>query len=160
MLTETQQLEFMRECLVLCDQAAAQNEVPIAAMVIKDGRVIGKAFNRRSLDCDPSAHAEILAMRQAGKALGVWNLSGCDLVVTLEPCAMCAGAIVNARIGNVYFGAYDKRFGYCGTLGNIVTDSRLNHRANVQGGILEAECLKPIKDFFVVRRRNYSANPT
>ena len=80
--------------------------------------------------------------------MGVWNLSGCDMVVTLEPCAMCAGAVVNARIDNVYFGAYDKRFGFCGTLGNIAADERLNHRANVYGGILEEECLKPIQSFF------------
>ena len=154
MLTGEQQIYFMRECLSLCELAVASSEVPISALVIKDGVIIGRGINRRLLDSNPSAHAEIVAMREAGKTLGVWNLSGCDLVVTLEPCAMCSGTIVNARIDNVYFGAYDKRFGYCGTLGNIASDERLNHRANVIGGILEEECLKPLKDFFKQRRKH------
>jgi len=153
MLTPTQQEDFMRECLSLCSDALAQSEVPVSALVIKNGQIIGSGINRRQLDSDPTAHAEIVALRAAGKALGVWNLSGCDLVVTLEPCAMCAGAIVNARIDNVYFGAYDTRFGYCGTLGNIASDERLNHRATIVGGILQDECLKPLKDFFKTRRK-------
>ena len=152
MLEKSQQEQFMRICLDMCERAAKEGEVPVAALIVKDGQVIGRGVNRRKLDSDPSAHAEIVAMREAGKALGVWNLSGCDIVVTLEPCAMCAGAIVNARIGNVYFGAYDVRFGYCGSLGCIVSDVRLNHRAAVTGGILEEECLAPLKSFFVSRR--------
>jgi len=153
MLTKEQQEKFMREALKLCDDALKQNEVPVAALVIKDSIIIGRGINRRFLDSDPSSHAEIVAMREAGKHLGVWNLSGCDLLVTLEPCAMCAGACVNARIGNIYFGAFDIRYGYCGSLGNIATDERLNHRCVVTGGILEEDCLKPLKAFFKERRK-------
>lgn len=142
----------MRKAIELLPKAEALSEVPVAALIIRDGEIIASGYNRRGVDCDPTAHAEIMALREAGKTLGVWNLSGCDMVVTLEPCAMCAGAIVNARIDNVYFGAYDKRFGYCGTLGNIASDERLNHRAGVFGGILEDECVKPIQDFFKARR--------
>ncbi|MCL2847143.1 MAG: tRNA adenosine(34) deaminase TadA [Firmicutes bacterium] len=152
MLTPQEQEYFMRECLKLCSEALEKSEVPVSALVIKDGEIIGKGINRRLLDSDPTAHAEVVALREAGNTLGRWNLSGCDLVVTLEPCAMCSGAIVNARIDNVYFGAYDTRFGYCGTLGNIASDERLNHRANVVGGILEEECLAPLKEFFKARR--------
>jgi len=153
MLNTEQQILFMREAISLAASAVNNNEIPIAALIIKDGEILARAYNRRQLDSDPSAHAEIVAMREAGKKLGVWNLSGCDLVVTLEPCAMCAGAIVNARIDNVYFGAYDVRFGYCGSLGNIVADPRLNHRANVVGGILEQECLAPLREFFQIKRK-------
>ncbi len=142
----------MRKAIELLPLAEELDEVPVAALIVKNGEIIASGYNRRGADSDPTAHAEVMALRAAGKALGVWNLSGCDMVVTLEPCAMCAGAIVNARIDNVYFGAYDKRFGYCGTLGNIATDERLNHRANVVGGILEEECVEPIKNFFRVRR--------
>lgn len=144
----------MRRCIELSKAAAASGEVPVAALIIKDGKIIGSGTNRRKIDSDPSAHAEIVAMREAGKALGVWNLSGCDIVVSLEPCAMCSGAIVNARFDGVYFGAYDKRFGYCGTLGNIAADERLNHRAFVKGGIMEEECLIPLKEFFKKRRES------
>ncbi len=142
----------MRKAIELLPLAEELNEVPVAALIVKDGEIIASGYNRRGADGDPTAHAEIMALRAAGKALGVWNLSGCDMVVTLEPCAMCAGAVVNARIDNVYFGAYDKRFGFCGTLGNIASDVRLNHRANVVGGILEEECLLPIRNFFKSRR--------
>jgi len=152
MLSVEQQLEFMTKCIALAKQAEQMGEVPVAALVIKDGKIIGSGINRRKLDSDPSAHAEIVALREAGKNLGVWNLSGCDLIVTLEPCAMCAGAIVNARIDAVYFGAFDTKYGYCGSLGNIATDTRLNHRSTVVGGIMADECLKLLQDFFKSRR--------
>ncbi|MCL2797887.1 MAG: nucleoside deaminase [Firmicutes bacterium] len=154
MLTPTDQEKFMREALGLCKTAQEAGEVPVAALVIKDGQIIGRGINRRKLDCDPSAHAEIVAMREAGKTLGAWNLSGCDLLVTLEPCAMCSGAAVNARIANIYFGAHDVRFGYCVTLGSIPSDPRLNHRAHITGGILEEECLAPLRAFFAARRNS------
>jgi tRNA(adenine34) deaminase len=147
------QEKFMRVCLQLAREAAESGEVPVAAVVVKDGQIIGRGQNRRKLDSDPSAHAEIVAMREAGRFLGVWNLTGCDLVVTLEPCAMCAGAAVNARIDGIYFGAFDKRFGYTGSLGNIAADERLNHRCAVKGGILEEECLAPLRAFFKEKRK-------
>lgn len=143
----------MRRCLELNNKALEKGEIPISAVVVKDGQVIGEGINMRKADCDPSAHAEIVAIREAGKHLGTWNLSGCNLVVTLEPCAMCSGAVVNSRIDNVYFGGYDIRFGYAGSLGNIATDTRLNHNASVTGGILADECLAPIKDFFAKKRQ-------
>ncbi len=150
--TEEKIEELMKEAIALAGEAARRSEVPVGALIVRDGEIVASAFNRRELDSDPTAHAEVLALRKAGAALGVWNLSGCDMFVTLEPCAMCAGAIVNARISRVFFGAYDKRFGFLGTLGNIAQDERLNHRAIVRGGILEEECLKPIQAFFKVRR--------
>ena len=153
MLDKPEQEKFIRICLAMCKEAVLNDEVPVAALVIKDGEIIGRGINRRRLDSDPSAHAEVVAMREAGKYLGAWNLSGCDLVVTLEPCAMCAGAAVNARIDNIYFGAFDKRFGYCGSLYCLPSDERLNHRPQVIGGILEAECLTPLREFFSSRRR-------
>ena len=152
MLSVEQQEKFMRIAIDLAKDAATQSEVPVAALVIKDGQILSSGFNHRLIDSDPTAHAEVVALRLAGKKLGVWNLSGCDLVVTLEPCAMCSGAVVNSRIDNVYFGAYDVKYGYCGSLGNIATDKRLNHRANVVGGILEKECLQPLKEFFKAKR--------
>ncbi|MDR2201721.1 MAG: tRNA adenosine(34) deaminase TadA [Clostridiales bacterium] len=152
MLTIGQQENFMRRAVELARLAADADEIPVAALIVKDGQVIAEASNRREKDSDPTAHAEILALRAAGKKLGLWNLSGCDMIVTLEPCAMCAGAIVNARLDAVYFGAYDKRFGYCGTLGNLAADPRLNHRALVTGGILEAECAAILQNFFKSRR--------
>lgn len=143
---------FMREAIKVANFAKSINEIPIAALVIKDGEIISAGYNRRIIDSDPTAHAEIVALREAGNKLGLWNLSGCDLVVTLEPCAMCAGAIVNARIDNVYFGAYDHRFGFCGSLHNIACDSRLNHRANVVGEILQEECVELLQEFFSSKR--------
>ncbi|MCL2860794.1 MAG: tRNA adenosine(34) deaminase TadA [Firmicutes bacterium] len=152
MLSTEQQLKFMNIALELAKTAASQSEVPVAALVIFDGEIVSSAINMRLNESDPTAHAEVLALREAGKKLGRWNLSGCDLVVTLEPCAMCAGAIVNARIDSVYYGAHDTRYGYCGSLGNIASDERLNHRAKVIGGIMEKECGQILKEFFRDRR--------
>lgn len=148
-----QQHEKIMKMLISYTKSTQKNgDVPIAACVVKDGVIISKAYNQREKDADPTAHAEILALKKAGKKLGSWNLFGCDLYVTLEPCAMCAGACVNARISNIYFGGYDLRFGYCSTLQNLPQDERLNHNCNVIGGILKDECIAPIKQFFKERR--------
>ena len=124
-------------------------DVPIGAVVLDpEGRVIGRGYNRREADGDPTAHAEVLALREASRALGSWRLEGCTLVVTLEPCAMCAGAIVLARVPTVVFGAWDPKAGACGSVFDIVRDPRLNHWVEVTGGVREAECAALLHEFF------------
>ena len=128
-------------------------EMPIAAVVIDpDGKVLGTGVNRRETDHDPTAHAEILALRQAGRALGDWRLTGCTLAVTLEPCTMCAGALVLARVQRLVFGAFDDKAGAVGGLWDVVRDSRLNHAVEVVGGVRQAECSELLRDFFGQRR--------
>ena len=144
----------MQQALALARQAAALGEVPVGAVVVEEGEIIGRGFNRREVDGDPLAHAEILAIREAARALGDWRLVGCDLYVTLEPCAMCAGAVVNSRIEQLFFGARDPRAGYCGSLGNLVTDERLNHRVKIVEGILAEESGELLRRFFASLRRN------
>jgi tRNA(adenine34) deaminase len=146
---------YMREALAEARQAAAAEEVPIGCVIVHDptGRVIGRGGNRRETDRDPSAHAEIIAMREAAQHLGFWRLVDCTLVVTLEPCPMCAGAIVNARIGKVVYGCRDPKAGAVRTLYQICDDPRLNHRAEVVEGILAEECAAVLRAFFARRRR-------
>lgn len=141
-------IEFMQTAIEQAKKALAFNDVPVGAVVVKDGAVIAAAYNRREADRDSTAHAEVLAIREACRQLGRWNLSDCDLYVTLEPCVMCSGAIVYSRIKNVYFGAYDLRFGCAGTVYNLACDEKFNHRAHVHGGIMEAECKALLTDFF------------
>jgi tRNA(adenine34) deaminase len=128
------------------------DDVPIGAVVVRDGSVVGAAGNQRERLGDPTAHAEVLAIRQAAGAVGGWRLDGCTLVVTLEPCAMCAGAIVLARVPRVVFGAPDPKAGFAGSLGDLVRDHRLNHRASVTGGVLAEECGELLRTFFRERR--------
>jgi tRNA(adenine34) deaminase len=128
-------------------------EMPIAAVVVApDGRVIGQGVNRRESDSDPTAHAEILALREAGRVLGDWRLSGCTLAVTLEPCTMCAGATVLARVQRLVFGAFDDKAGAVGGLWDVVRDPRLNHNVEVVGGVREAQCSALLSTFFEERR--------
>lgn len=141
---------MMRRALDLARRAAAIGEVPVGAVVYETatGRVLGEGSNRREIDHDPAAHAELIAIRAAAAALGDWRLNGCTLVVTLEPCAMCAGLIVNARVGRLVYGAADPKAGATGSLLRLTQDARLNHRVEPIGGILEAECAAVLKDFF------------
>ncbi|MEO7794461.1 MAG: tRNA adenosine(34) deaminase TadA [Thermoanaerobaculia bacterium] len=140
---------WMREALVLAGQAAAMGEVPVGALVVTaEGAVVGTGWNRREQAQDPTAHAEMLAIRDAAAATGAWRLGGCTLYVTLEPCAMCAGAAVLARIERLVFGAADPKGGFCGSLGDLVRDPRLNHRLEVQGGVLADEAGAKLKGFF------------
>lgn len=134
-------------------KALAYKDVPVGAVVVRDGTVIAAAHNRREADKDSTAHAEVLAIREACRRLGRWNLSDCDLYVTLEPCVMCSGAIVYSRIRNLYFGAYDLRFGCAGTVYNLAADQKFNHRAVVHGGILEEECKALLTEFFKELRK-------
>jgi tRNA(adenine34) deaminase len=143
----------MREALALAREAAAAGEVPVGAVVMKDGKVIGRGFNAPISSRDPSAHAEIRALRESAQALGNYRLVGCSLYVTLEPCAMCAGAIMHARIERVVFGAADPKTGACGSIVNLFAEPRLNHHTEVAGGVLAAETGQLLSDFFTARRR-------
>jgi tRNA(adenine34) deaminase len=145
---------WMQEALLEARKAAAKGEVPIGAVVVRGEEVIGRGFNRRESDGDPLAHAEILAIRQAAQEIGGWRLVGCDLYVTLEPCAMCAGALVNSRVERLVFAARDPKAGFCGSLGNLVQDVRLNHRLEVVEGILAEESGTLLRQFFASLRRD------
>ncbi len=140
----------MRHALELARVAGQLGEVPVGCVVYDtaSGRVLGEGFNRRESDNDPLAHAEILAIRAAATALLDWRLNACTLVVTLEPCSMCAGAIVNARLGRLVFGAPDPKAGACGSLLRLTEDPRLNHRVTPLGGVLAAESASLLRDFF------------
>ena len=147
---------MMREALQLALRAAAQGEVPVGAVVVKDGRVVGRGYNAPILSSDPTAHAEIGALREAAKALGNYRLGGCTLYVTLEPCAMCAGAIMHARIARLVYGAADPKTGACGSVVDLFAENRLNHHAEVTGGVLAVEAGKQLSQFFAARRRNHA----
>jgi tRNA(adenine34) deaminase len=147
----------MQEALAEARRAAEIGEVPIGAVIVRQGpegpeEIIGRGHNRRESDRDPLAHAEILAIRQAAERIGGWRLSGSTLYVTLEPCAMCAGALVNSRIDRLVYGAADPKAGYCATLGNLVQDPRLNHRLEVTAGVLEDESAALLREFFATLR--------
>lgn len=145
----------MVEALREAELGKAAGEIPIGAVVVKDGRIVGRGHNLTETEKDPTAHAEMIAIREAAKTLGGWRLFGCDMYVTIEPCAMCAGAIVWSRIDNLYIGAEDPKAGGCGSVFNIVQTPELNHQVNVERGLMEEECSNIIKDFFrELRRKN------
>ncbi len=143
---------MMGRALELARQAVDLGEVPVGAVIVRDGKVIAQSFNLRETLHDPTAHAERVAMSLAGRALGSWRLEGCTLYVTLEPCAMCAGAIVLSRISRVVYGATDPKAGACASLYRLVSDPRLNHRSAVTSGDLERECGEILSLFFQERR--------
>ncbi|MDE2706624.1 MAG: tRNA adenosine(34) deaminase TadA [Gemmatimonadota bacterium] len=143
---------WMREALLEAERAGRRGEVPVGAVVVGAGRVLGRAGNAIEATQDPTAHAEMLALRQAAAALGTRRLLATTLYVTLEPCAMCAGAAVLARVPRLVFGAADPKSGACGSLCNIAADPRLNHRCQVRGGVLERECAELLKGFFTALR--------
>jgi tRNA(adenine34) deaminase len=143
---------FMAEALVLAAKAAAAGEVPVGAVVVIDGVVVGRGHNAPIGDHDPSAHAEIRALRDAAAAIGNYRLTGATLYATLEPCAMCAGALMHARIARVVFGAPDPKTGACGGVVDLFAQPRLNHHATVQGGVMLDECATVLRDFFRARR--------
>ncbi len=142
----------MRAALALAEQARGVGEVPVGAVVVRNGVVIGGGFNSPISRHDPSAHAEILALRAAAAAAGNYRLSGCTLYVTLEPCIMCSGAILHARIDQVFYGAPDPKTGACGSVLNLFAEDRLNHHTAVTGGMLSEECGRLLKGFFQERR--------
>jgi tRNA(adenine34) deaminase len=142
----------MRLALEEARSAAAGGDVPVGAVIVRGDEILAKAGNAREREQDPTAHAEILALRQASRAIGSWHLEGCALVVTLEPCAMCAGAVVLARLDRLVFGARDPKAGFAGSLGDLVRDDRLNHEVDVTVGVLAEECGEILRAFFAERR--------
>jgi tRNA(adenine34) deaminase len=148
----TSDATFMREALSLARRAAASGEVPVGAVVVKDGTVVGCGHNQPVSAQDPTAHAEVIALRKAAEQIGNYRLAGCDLYVTLEPCTMCAGAIMHARIGRVIYGTPDPKSGACGSVVDLFAESRLNHHATVVGGVLAEESAQLLQEFFSVRR--------
>ena len=147
--------DFMSIALALAEQAAKAGEVPVGAVVVKDGQVVGRGFNAPISRHDPSAHAEIQALREAATASSNYRLPGCTLFVTLEPCAMCAGAIMHARIERLVYGAADSKTGACGSVVDLFGEERLNHHTRVEAGLMGAECGQLLTDFF--RRRRTAA---
>ncbi len=143
---------FMREALSLAARAEAAGEVPVGALVVADGAVIGRGWNRTVGDADPTAHAEMLALREAGRATGNYRLLDSTLYVTLEPCPMCAGAMVHARVGRLVFGAFDPKTGAAGSVFDLLPGDRHNHRVEVSGGCLADECGERLRAFFRARR--------
>lgn len=143
---------MMRRALELAHQARSLGEVPVGALVVRGRRLISQAFNLRETNHDPTAHAERLALELAGRALGSWRLEGCTVYATLEPCAMCAGAMVLARVERLVYGAVDPKAGGCESLYQITRDPRLNHRISVASGVLAEECGEILREFFQERR--------
>jgi tRNA(adenine34) deaminase len=142
------QAQWMEAAFALAEEAAADGEIPVGAVIVDaGGRIIGQGRNRRESG-DPLGHAEIYAIREAAQAIGDWRLDGTTMCVTLEPCAMCAGALVNARVARLVFGASDPKAGFCGSLGNLVQDPRLNHRLSVEGGFMEERSRALLQRFF------------
>ena len=146
--------QWMDQALALAEEAAAAGEIPVGAVVVdRDGNIIGRGRNRRESADDPLGHAELIAIAEAARTLGDWRLEATTMVVTLEPCAMCAGALVNARVERLIFGAYDPKAGFCGSLGNLVQDPRLNHRLEVIGGFEEDRSRALLQRFFQQLRK-------
>ena len=152
----TADADFMRRALREAQKAETQGEVPVGAVVVQDGKVIARAHNRPLGLADPSAHAEVLALRRAAKKLGNYRLKGCDLYVTIEPCAMCAGAIVQARLRRVIFGTPDSKAGACGSALEVLNHPKVNHRVEVVSGVMACECAEILRAFFRRRRKQAS----
>ena len=151
-MTQSADARFMQEALKLAAQAAERGEVPVGAVVVKDGSIIGRGFNRPITSADPTAHAEIIALREAASALGNYRLPGCEIYVTLEPCAMCVGAMVHARIARIVYGASDPKTGACGSIVDLPGLATFNPHGRFEGGLLAEECGGVLKRFFAERR--------
>jgi tRNA(adenine34) deaminase len=149
---EVEDLRFMRRALELAREAEDAGEVPVGAVLVADGRIVGDGWNRPIGECDPTAHAEMIALRRGAHELGSYRLTGTTLYVTLEPCAMCAGAMVHARVRRLVFAATDPRAGAAGSVFNIVQHPMLNHRIECTGGVLAEECAAMLRGFFQLRR--------
>jgi tRNA(adenine34) deaminase len=145
--------DFMREALAEAQRAWDKGEVPVGAVVVKDGVVIARGFNQPIGSHDPTAHAEIVALRAAAEALGNYRLPGCELYVTLEPCVMCSGAMMHARLSRIVYGAPDPKTGACGSVVDMFAQEKLNHHSAVEGGVLAEDCANLLKAFFAERRR-------
>lgn len=147
----------MRLALCQAEKAKAAGEVPVGAVIVKNGELIASGYNQPISGNDPTAHAEIIALRKASQLLDNYRLPDCELYVTLEPCTMCVGAMMHARVKRVVFGAHDPKTGACGSVINLFAEKALNHHAMVEGGVLEDECVQLLKDFFAIRRKKAKA---
>ena len=156
--TNKQDEQFMRAAIVAAKIAEENGDVPIGAVIVHQNKIIARAYNQRQQLKDPTAHAEIIALTQAAAALESWRLNGCTMYVTLEPCPMCAGALVNSRIDRLVYGCDDPKAGACGSLYNIVQDERLNHRLEVTTGVLQEQCRQQLQGFFARRRQENNNN--
>ena len=150
--TSAADVQYIRNALDLAREAGRRNEVPVGAVIVNEGKIIATATNRTIRDQDATAHAEILAIREASSKLDRWRLDDCSLYVTLEPCAMCAGAIVLSRMERVVFGAWDEKAGMAGSVGDLLRHPKLNHRPQVRAGVLAAECAALLEEFFRAQR--------
>lgn len=148
-----EQEKFMKEALKEAEKAYEKLEVPVGAVIVKDGKIIARAHNQKETTFDTTKHAEILAIQKASKKLKSWRLLDCDMYVTLEPCSMCAGAIINSRIRKVYIGSNDEKTGAVGSVLNLFTDYKFNHNVQFEKGILDNECKKILQDFFKALRK-------
>jgi tRNA(adenine34) deaminase len=160
MVPDPSDFTFMEEALGLARHAATLGEVPVGAVAVHGGQIVGRGYNRRELDRDPFAHAEIRALGEAAKFLGAWRLTDISLYVTLEPCAMCAGAMVQGRLSRLIYGAMDPKAGAVGSLYDLCTEPRHNHRVEVTRGVREAACSQVLKDFFRGLRERRTAQDT
>lgn len=152
--------KYMLEALEEAKKAAEIGEIPIGAIIEKDGEIIGRGHNLNETTKDPTAHAEMIAIRQAAQVLGGWRLTGCNMYVTMEPCSMCAGALVWSRIDKLYIGTMDPKSGACGSVFNIVQEKKLNHFIEIESGIMEKECQEIVKGFFKDLRQNKKLEET
>ena len=155
MISEIQSVheKWMLEAIRLAEIAFVKDEIPVGAIVVKENKIIGRGYNQREILKDPTAHAEVLAITAAANTISDWRLNDCTLYVTKEPCAMCAGAIINSRIKQVIFGCFDAEGGYCGSIADLCGDPRLKKDITVRGGINEDRCLALIQDFFKTKRK-------
>ena len=147
----------MKAAIIEAKKAAAEDEVPVGAVIVLDGKILCRAHNKKEAKNNATAHAEIEAITKASKKQNNWYLENCELYVTLEPCAMCAGAIINSRIGKLYFGAWDPKYGCCGSIYNLPQDKRFNHNTEVVGGILHNECAALLSAYFKTKRTKHTA---
>lgn len=148
---------FMKKAIALAKKAAEADEVPVGAVIVKDGKIIARGVNKKERKNCALFHAEIVAIERACRRLGNWYLDGCEMYVTLEPCPMCAGALVNSRLDKLVFGAYDPKSGCCGSVMNITDDERFNHRLQVKGGVMQQECASLLSEFFAAKRQKIKA---
>lgn len=145
---------YMKEALKEAQKAYKELEIPVGCIIVKDGKIIARAHNQKEKKKDTTKHAEIIAIQKASKKLKAWRLENCEMYVTLEPCSMCAGALIQSRIKKVYIGTMDEKTGSCGSVLNLLEDYKFNHHVECETGILEEECKKILKDFFAELRKN------
>lgn len=152
--------KYMKEALKQADKAYKKMEVPVGAVIVKNGKIISRAYNRKEEKKDSTKHAEMIAIKKASKKLGAWRLNDCEMYVTLEPCPMCAGAIVNARLKKIYIGTMDEKNGAVGSVNNILENYAQNYKVEAENGIMQEECEKKLKEFFKVLRKIKKENYT